>query len=51
MATPTTGTNDDNNDNEAMKAPNTETTHPHCCEQLLAGWTAGAASNNNTGKK
>jgi hypothetical protein len=42
------GNNEDNKNNLNVN-DRRPSTHPYCCEQLLAGWTAGATDDNNMG--
>ena len=40
--------NKDNNNNNNIN-DGWPSTHPYCCEQLLAGWTVGATDNDDMG--
>ncbi|KAF8218896.1 hypothetical protein L208DRAFT_1386010 [Tricholoma matsutake] len=41
--------NSEDNENNPNVNDGRPSTHPYRCEQLLAGWTAGATDDDNTG--
>jgi hypothetical protein len=43
------GRDNEDNDNNPNINDGRPSTHPYRCEQLLAGWTAGATDDDDTG--